>query len=403
MDKNKKRSSFSLIAVISSLLFQMTADIMAPEANAARYGFSHPQSMIVTGEYIDGRSKQVYTDTGTYKDSYFIKNSTKVQGGLARLSMLASSTAYKKEYAEELIKNCGFRFHKYTRKKPTREKNDTVSYEIGVKTVDNIIIIAVWVKGTGSDHEWVSNWDLGKKATHSGFSKAEKTMHKEIRSYLKSQNIHLSNSGNIKMWITGHSRGAAIADLYSKRMNSIVGKANVYAYTFATPRVSTSARRSGYENIFNYLNPGDLITEVAPEKWGYERYGIDKTLPSVKKAAMKKTFRKISGDDYNGLNIKEKRSLLKAFTDYAGTDQRSYYQKKNGYSPSYFCKNGLGYILAGEPETGLLNCLNVCKANSRARVVFEKLAADIMSDNKTGYAHTQLTYLCWLKQMYNRK
>lgn len=41
--------------------------------------------------------------------------------------------------------------------------------------------MAVWVKGTGGDYEWVSNWNLGKGNTHTGFSIAEEKMYKEIK------------------------------------------------------------------------------------------------------------------------------------------------------------------------------------------------------------------------------
>ena len=46
---------------------------------------------------------------------------------------------------------------------------NTISYEVGIRNVDGTNIVAVWVKGTGGDYEWVSNWNLGKGNTHTGF------------------------------------------------------------------------------------------------------------------------------------------------------------------------------------------------------------------------------------------
>lgn len=355
---------------------------------------------LVTGTYKDGQLKKVFSDTESYSDSYFTNSSTKVQGGLAKLSMLAASSAYNKEYAEKLMESCEFSIHDYKKKKPTKKKNDTISYEIGIRKVNDITIIAVWIKGTSGDYEWVSNWNLGKKDMHIGFSKAEKAMDSEINSYLKSKKINLTNSGKVKMWITGHSRGAAIANLYAKRMNDIVGSSNVYAYTFATPRVSKLGKQNGYKNIFNYLNPGDFVTEVPPKKWGYKRYGKDIILSMSKKNKMEKMFKKICGKKYNGFDKKGKKSLLKAFISYAGSSNKDYYRKKSGYSPSYFCKNGLGNILAGNTKKGLSNCLKVCNVNGKATVVLGKMFIDGKVNNKFGYAHTQLGYLSWLKQMY---
>ena len=359
----------------------------------------------VTGEYKDTQTKKVLTDTEVYSDDYFIAKSTNVQGGLAKLSMLAASAVYtasavyKKNYAEDLIKSCGFNIHKYVKKNPTKKDNDTVSYEIGIRNVDGITIVAVWVKGTSGDYEWVSNWNLGKGNTHKGFSKAEQKMNTEIEKYLKKNHVTLSKKGNVKLWVTGHSRGAAIANLYAKRMNKKVGKKNVYAYTYATPRVSVNGKKAGYENIFNYLNPGDFVTEVAPAKWGYKRYGVDKILTGAKKNSMKKEFKKLSGKKYNGFSKKEKKSLLKAFINYAGEKRSGYYKKKPLFTPEYFCKKGLGYALAGN-LLGIENCRALASANRKCMVVFLKMIYDGKISKKFGYAHTQLGYLSWLKVMY---
>lgn len=295
-------------------------------------------SINVTGRYKDGQLKKVFTDTELYTDYYFTNNSTDVQGGLAKLSMLAASSAYSKSYAEKLMSDCQFTTHHYEKKKNNEKTNDTISYELGIRKVEDITIIAVWVKGTSGDYEWVSNWNLGKGNVHTGFNKAEKTMKAEINKYLESNGIVLSNSGKIKIWITGHSRGAAVANLYAKDMNDKIGSANVYAYTFATPRVSKIGKKNRYNNIFNYLNPGDFVTEVAPEKWGYKRYGVDITLSKSKKNGMMKTFKKVSGMKYAGFGEGGKKSLVKAFIAYAGNSNTFYYKKKLGYSPAFFVK-----------------------------------------------------------------
>ena len=51
-------------------------------------------SKTVNGTYEDSAIQQVKTKKAKYKDAYFTKNSTKVQKNLAKLSMLASATAY---------------------------------------------------------------------------------------------------------------------------------------------------------------------------------------------------------------------------------------------------------------------------------------------------------------------
>lgn len=79
--------------------------------------------------------------------------------------------------------------------------------------------------------------------------------------------------------ITGHSMGAAIANIVAAELNEIEGQADVYAYTFATPTV-TSLPTTPYTNIFNILNTNDVVTYV-PNSWLipginlWSRHGID--------------------------------------------------------------------------------------------------------------------------------
>ena len=130
---------------------------------------SNSITLNVTGTYKDGQTKKVLKDTEKYSDGYFTKSSSKIQGGLAKLSMLAASSVYNKKYSNKLIKACKFNKYKYVKKTPKKNNNDTISYEVGIRNVDGTNIVAVWVKGTGGDYEWVSNWNLGKGNTHTGF------------------------------------------------------------------------------------------------------------------------------------------------------------------------------------------------------------------------------------------
>lgn len=61
--------------------------------------------------------------------------------------------------------------------------------------------------------------------------------------------------------ITGHSLGAAVANLVADELNNEEGKADVYAYTFATPNTINEAHKESisHTNVFNILNNNDLI------------------------------------------------------------------------------------------------------------------------------------------------
>ena len=353
----------------------------------------------VTGTYLDKGTKKVITSAASYTDSYFRTSSTKLQGQLARLSMLGASAAYESSYAKDFLKQCGFRTKRFNNK-VTRTNNDHVSFTAGIRPLSDQTIVAVLIRGTHGNYEWVSNFNVGKSDTHAGFSAAEKELYQQLMKWLKKQKI----TGTLKFWITGHSRGAAVADLLAVRLNGMYGKANVYAYTFAAPRSSVSGKEKGCENIFNFLNPGDFVTEVAPKKWGYRHYGVDITLTNNKKSAMKKIFRRVTGTDYLGFGSSGKNSLLNAFLSYTGKSVTSYYKKQlhtNGlkYAPVEFCQKGLGYILAGEAR-GYANALAMAGTNPKANRVLVKMIIDGKINSKFAHAHTQAAYMSWLDAMY---
>ena len=267
----------------------------------------------VSGVYIDSSMSKKVSYTTKYNDSWFTKSTIIKNENLATLSMFASASVYQLDNAQNLLKNCNFASSK-VEKVVTKTDNNHVSYVIGHKKIGNFTVVAVIVKGTSGNYEWVSNFNIGKNTTHRGFELAEKELNTSVNNYIKNNNI----TGKIKYWITGHSRGAAVANLYAKRLNGSGKKTKVYAYTFATPRVSRQAKLNGYENIFNYLNTGDFVTEVSPSKWGFKRYGNDIFIDAHGSTQLKNNFSNITGVEYGGYIQEENQDLIQLFVDYSG-------------------------------------------------------------------------------------
>ena len=159
--------------------------------------------------------------------------------------------------------------------------NDVAAYTFGSKTVyDNgepYTLVAVIVKGTSGNEEWYSNFNIGLSSTHKGFQLAQKDLLQQLDTYLKAQGLQ---GRNLKFLVTGHSRGAAVANLVAKELTDSYGGEHVYGYTFATPTVSTQGTNVGYNNIFNIVNGEDFVTRVPLAKWNFRHYGIDRLLPS---------------------------------------------------------------------------------------------------------------------------
>lgn len=372
----------------------------------------------VKATYHDGQMKKNYTDWAKYNDQYFYNGSSKVQGGLAKLSMLAAASAYNSSHARAFMKACKFNVDDiyYRNEANSLSYNDKVSFCIGLRYVLNDIIVAVWVKGTSADYEWISNFNVGRSgAVHQGFGIAKDAMKKQINNYLSSRGISIYDR-NVKVWITGHSRGAAVANLYAADLKSKAS--NVYCYTFATPRVSQSGKQGGYTYIKNYINTGDFVTEVAPSKWNYKRFGCDLKLSANKKNAMKKAFKKKTGKKYAGFTKKGKGKLLKVFLKYAGKNRGKYYKKKTykykqlgkkykaSVSPAEYCQYGLAKALLDSKKykqdykDGRDFMLSVSSHDPKAYQVSKGMIYNGVLTPKFGQAHTQVTYIKWLEQMY---
>jgi hypothetical protein len=149
----------------------------------------------------------------------------------------------------------------------------------------------VFVGCIGSWHkQWNSNFDpkgVDSKTdytvnsnNHRGFDDAKNYIYDKLSSYLKG-----ADKSRTKILLTGHSRGAATANLLAAELideGSLVERENLFTYTFATPNCTKDSARSSvrYSRIFNIVYPTDFVTKVLPASWGYGRYGVTYSLPT---------------------------------------------------------------------------------------------------------------------------
>ena len=167
---------------------------------------------------------------------------------------------------------------------------NSIGVAFGHKTVDNgYELIVVAVRGGEYEIEWASNLNMSADDEyHTGFKQASDLVLDGFDSYIKDNGI----TGPLKVWATGYSRGAAVANLFAASLLEMAPTMNdnenvslksndIYAYTFASPQATKSADAHSrkYGGIFNIINPLDLVTKVAPTAWGYARYGFDLSIP----------------------------------------------------------------------------------------------------------------------------
>ena len=149
-------------------------------------------------------------------------------------------------------------------------------------------VFTIAFRGTVDNKEWISNLDMGadtssyitesnpcsewkNKNNHKGFDVAINRISPLIDSYI---NEFKDEEANQVMFVTGHSRGGALANIYGAMLEDRNIK-NV-TYTFASPRTYVPTEEKQYKSIFNILNEGDVITQVPTEEMGFKRYGVDK-------------------------------------------------------------------------------------------------------------------------------
>ena len=166
---------------------------------------------------------------------------------------------------------------------------ESISYGLAHKLdpYDNNHIIAVAIRGVSYSAEWVSNFNLGESGDHHGFSNAAKIVYDGLKKYINAHYAEEYKNKKIKLWITGYSRSAAVANvlsyyiltgLDSEYAKLDIDQTKVFTYTFATPRSLIKEHAIAYPNVFNHVSKADMVTYIVPEAYGLYRCGTDKIL-----------------------------------------------------------------------------------------------------------------------------
>ena len=191
-------------------------------------------------------------------------------------------------------------------------------------------LIAVMPRSAGYKEEWAGDFTVDDGYMHGGFKDGRDECLRFLKQYIQKHGIR----GDLKFWIAGQSRGAAISNLIAGFLagggiayfgdDVSVTPEDIYCYGISTPHhikdgmdkndelsVSASGSRSHpgqdgseaetndyslydtpgeayyysgggtldlgspiYQCIRNYNNHADLITSVPPSSWGLNRYGV---------------------------------------------------------------------------------------------------------------------------------
>lgn len=173
-------------------------------------------------------------------------------------------------------------------------------------------LVVVDIRGSSTNKDWITdfgtqldpNWgsfgagmEMVLKSLYHGTGDTENCTKCNGKSdgceYCKGY-IPFNNISNPIFLVTGHSLGAAVANLVAEHLNSCKDtnhcpgsrtEKDIYSYTFATPKTENDISKYDDEknqNIFNILNNNDIVTFVPTNflkpNWsdnGWTRYGRD--------------------------------------------------------------------------------------------------------------------------------
>lgn len=186
---------------------------------------------------------------------------------------------------------------------------NTLSSDGANNTNDMRTLVVIDIRGTSTNRDWVTDigtqinpdwgsFDAGMeivlKSLYHGTGDTENCKKCNGNSngcaYCKGY-IPFNNISNPIFLVTGHSLGAAVANLLAEHLiscdntNHCPGSRkieDIYAYTFATPKTVKNKPGKDYKNIFNILNNNDIVplvpTNILALNWadnGWTRHGRD--------------------------------------------------------------------------------------------------------------------------------
>lgn len=348
-----------LLAIL--LLFCMLLPILNPKSAATEseeYVYSpcdaFPYSTISSG-----------LSTFVYNDGLLLSDSRAFSPDLAKASIALSLAAYDYSTLESAMTDdkmgfsiVGGGYDLYNREYADVFNNDLATYTIGYKqmTYDDKTygVYNIVVRGTYNS-EWYSNFNLGTSGNHSGFYAGASLLSRELETlFVKNQLNNGEKKEDRIVWITGHSRGAAISNIVAGQLTDtqeFVDAEHIFCYTYACPAVSSNltTEQTSYTNIYNFNHSGDLVPAIPPTLWGYTRYGQTQYLDMDHKENVISRLMQEKGAEYIAGDSAD--VYVNALLRYVPREQ----DMENTMNKLLFLL--VGYFMGGEEETTLLELI----------------------------------------------
>ena len=196
---------------------------------------------------------------------------------LAQRLLLVSELCYDVPRQEAALGLLGYtKLGAFNYDREAEDSRHVAAYTVYEKRQEGQTEVLIAVRGTG-EGEWPLNVELMPGGNYD-LDYAE-NFYLAARDILDTHGEYLRGLEEPLLYVTGHSRGAAVANMLGAELTDGFGPERVRAYTFATPR-TVRGQEKAYANIFNVINPADVVTYLPLPQWGFERWGVDIVLPA---------------------------------------------------------------------------------------------------------------------------
>ena len=256
-------------------------------------------SGVITENLTSIAESEKYLENGNEKieiGTYFEDIDTILNQSL-ELSKLAYDPENKSENRNEELKALGYENIKHYNNKPSQlykslaHKNkkgavmlSAVNATVATKKLDDgKTMIAIAFKGTDSSNINDALSDMykaiDKDGFHKGFMFNAKQFYKKsdkVKFVIDGETVTLAqvleemkkDDSKYKMLVTGHSLGAAVADIYSGYFlsNDKIKSDNIVTVTYGTPKSCAKDFEYNGNNIINIINTDDMVPTIGAEE-----------------------------------------------------------------------------------------------------------------------------------------
>ena len=290
--------------------------------------------------YLSAITGNAVTDGCRYEDAWFAGSADACCGGLALLSAQLSAASGSAGSACALLeklefegvravgydgKGAGCAFVTGTR---------TIETDGGEKTLAAVVFRSLLYGEEGWIENVTVNGEDGAGPDHAGYAAAARAALEELDAALP--------GGDTVYWLTGLSRGGALANVAAARLLERDDPAKVFCYTFESPNTTQdpAARGGAYGGIFNYVSADDIVTMLPP--WGMARYGQDVPFDTQERDGAiarlcvtgeeARAYAQSAGDEAKG-GVEETVEKAMALLEEAVPDREAYSKERTAYLP----------------------------------------------------------------------